>query len=74
MLPSSEPDEIIAAYERDYATLAALAEELELTEEEAEALIQNTLYASLTRRVPVDPAGWLTATFRYAARSLKERI
>jgi len=74
MIPDSEQDEIVAAYERDYAILAAIAEELGLADHDAHELIENTLYASLTMRIPVvDPPAWLTATFRAAVRSFKER-
>lgn len=74
MLPDSEPDEILAAYDHDHARLTTLAEEMGLTGDQAEELIQSILYASLARRIPFDPAAWLEATFRSAAEMLKERL
>lgn len=74
MLPDSDPEEIINAYERDRARLTALAEELELEGEQREELIQGILVASLARRLASDRADWLEATFRSAAESLQERF
>ncbi len=74
MLPDSDPEDIITAYERDHARLTALAEELGLKGERAEELIQSILVATLARRVTSDHVEWLEATFRFAVESLEERL
>ena len=66
LLLDGSDEEIAAAYERYFATLADIAEELNVPRGEADALINDVLLGSLRPRAVPDVNTWLRAALTSA--------
>lgn len=72
-LPDSSDQDIAAAYQRYFAALATIADQLNVPRSEAEPLIQDILIVSLTHRRPVpDVDMWLRAALTSAIAFRRE--
>ena len=66
MVSSREVDAILDDYDRHFATLSALATELNIPSEEAEELIHDVLTSTLVSGPIKDIDAWLAAAFTSA--------
>lgn len=67
MVSTREVDSILEEYDRHYAALSELAEQLKIAPDEADELIYDVLTSTLTSRHISNIDTWLTAAFTSAA-------